>query len=50
MVYPTIAGDRAVRATTRNKYVERFSRTERMRNNPVVAMTRALNRHYAEGC
>ena len=37
--------NRAVRTTTRNKYVERFARTERMRGNPLLYMTRALNKH-----
>ena len=36
-----------VRDSTRRKYIETFSRTERMRNNPVNYLTRILNKHYS---
>ena len=32
-----------VRETTRKKYVEKFSRHERMKNNPLSSLTRLLN-------
>ena len=35
--------DRVVRDTTRKKYVEKFSRHERFRGNPLSYMTRLLN-------
>ena len=38
--------DRAVRTTTRNKYIEPLCRTERGKNNPLVVMTRMLNEHH----
>ena len=34
---------REVRDTTRKRYVERFTRNERMKNNPICYMTRLLN-------
>ena len=42
----TTVQDREVRPSTRNKYVERLCRTERGRNNPIVAMTRILNEQH----
>ena len=40
--------DREVRESTRLKYVEKFSRTERGRNNPIDYMTRMLNEHLSK--
>ena len=42
----TPPGDREVRQTTRNRYLERQCSTERGRNNPIQVMTRRLNEHY----
>ena len=35
-----------MRPGTRNVYKETRCRTERMKNNPVVYMTKKLNKHY----
>ena len=40
--------EREVRATTRAKYVEKFCRTERSRNNPLNYLTRLLNEHLSK--
>ena len=37
--------ERIVRPNTRNYYEEPFCRTERMKGNPVVMMTKILNEH-----
>ena len=42
----TVATERVVRQTTRDKYVVPFCRTDRMKANPVVNMTKKLNLHY----
>ena len=38
--------ERTVRETTRHKYIVPFCRTERMKTNPIVHMTRVLNEHH----
>ena len=42
----TPSGERSIRATTRNKYIEKRCRTDRLKNNPINYMTRILNEHY----
>ena len=37
--------ERPARDTTRKKYIEKFTRSERGRNNPILHMTRLLNEH-----
>ena len=37
-----------VRNTTRMKYKIPIARTERMNENPLIVMTRALNKHYSK--
>ena len=37
--------ERAARQTTRKRYVEKFTRHERSRNNPIAYMARLLNEH-----
>ena len=41
--------NRAIRATTRNKYLEPQYRTDRDKNNPISVLTRCLNEHYKNG-
>ena len=38
---------RGVREGTRSKYRMPICRTERMKNNPVIYMTKKLNEHYS---
>ena len=38
--------EREVRNTTRKKYIEKFTRTERGRSNPLSYLTRRLNEHH----
>ena len=40
-------GQRPARTGTRNKYEVPFCRTDRMKANPVVVMTKKLNEHYS---
>ena len=42
----TSNSNREVRPSTRQKYIERRSRTERGKNNPINVMTRMLNEHH----
>ena len=42
----TTSSDREVRPGTRPKYIEKRCKTERSRNNPLLALTRILNEHY----
>jgi len=42
----TVQTDRNIRATTREKYVQKYCRTDRERNSPIQYFTRLLNEHY----